>query len=162
MHDDKFLTLPVCEDGGRALGVVGVMEIISACGGSEGWKSVFQHSLDVGGDDDGSVYSPPSVDGSVKSASTAGSKKRQKKDEKTVASLRPAKPVLSTTNETILSVTQTLQRKRVSASLIVGSDNRLAGILTDTGEQKLSWGNECSTCSSARKTHLFVSLVLTV
>jgi CBS-domain-containing membrane protein len=137
MHDDKFLTLPVCEENGRALGVVGVMDVISACGGSEGWKSVFQHSMDVGGDDDGSVFSPASVDGSIKSSSTVGSKKRrQMKDEKTVANLRPAKPVISTTNETILAVTQALQRKRASASLIVSSDNRLAGILTDTGEDK--------------------------
>lgn len=156
MHDDKFLTLPVCEEDGRALGVVGVMDVISACGGSEGWKSVFQHSMDVGGDDDRSVFSAPSVDGSVKSASTAGSKKRQKKEEKTVASLRPAKPVLSTTNETILSVTQALQRKRASASLIISSDNRLAGILTDTGEQNAMSNSTTSTVLISRLTCLFL------
>jgi hypothetical protein len=152
MHDDKFLTLPVCEENGLALGVVGVMDVISACGGSDGWKSVFQHSMAVGGDDDRSVFSAASPDGSVMSTSTAGSKKRrQKKDEKTVANLRPAKPVISTTNETILAVTQALQRKRASASLIVSSGNRLAGILTDTGERNAMPNRATSTLTVSTK-----------
>ena len=47
MHDNKFLTLPVCEDSGLVIGVVDVMDCIYGCGGVEGWRSVFNSALDL-------------------------------------------------------------------------------------------------------------------
>jgi CBS domain-containing protein len=54
MHDDKVLTLPVCEEDGTVVGVVDVMALIYGCGGAEGWRSIFDSALDV--DDDASDY----------------------------------------------------------------------------------------------------------
>ena len=62
MHDNKFLTLPVCEDDGRVVGLVDVMDCVYASGGAEGWKSLFDTALDQ--DDVSSVCSaerPPRV-----------------------------------------------------------------------------------------------------
>ncbi|EEC47330.1 predicted protein, partial [Phaeodactylum tricornutum CCAP 1055/1] len=44
MHDNKFLTLPVCESDGRVVGLVDVMDVIHGCGGAEGWKSIFSNT----------------------------------------------------------------------------------------------------------------------
>jgi len=55
MHENKFLTLPVCEDDGRVVGLVDVMDCVYASGGAEGWKSLFDSALDQ--DDVSSVYS---------------------------------------------------------------------------------------------------------
>ncbi|OEU09579.1 CBS-domain-containing protein, partial [Fragilariopsis cylindrus CCMP1102] len=41
MHDNKFLTLPVCEENGNVVGLVNVMDVIYGCGGVEGWRSIF-------------------------------------------------------------------------------------------------------------------------
>ncbi len=46
MHDDKILTLPVCESDGRLVGLVDVMDCVHASGGAEGWKSLFDSALD--------------------------------------------------------------------------------------------------------------------
>jgi CBS domain-containing protein len=53
MHDNKFLTLPVCEDDGKVIGIVDVMDVIHACGGVDGWRSMFSQ-MDT--DDDISEY----------------------------------------------------------------------------------------------------------
>jgi CBS domain-containing protein len=55
MHDNRFLTLPVCEDNGAVVGLVDVMDCIYASGGAEGWKSIFESALDQ--DDGSSVVS---------------------------------------------------------------------------------------------------------
>ena len=47
MHDNKFLTLPVCEDDGTVVGLVDVMDVIYGCGGAEGWRSIFSSALDL-------------------------------------------------------------------------------------------------------------------
>jgi len=52
MHDNKFLTLPVCEDDGTVIGLVDVMDLIHGCGGGAGWRSIFGSAMDVS--DDGS------------------------------------------------------------------------------------------------------------
>jgi CBS domain-containing protein len=46
MHDNKFLTLPVCEEDGTVVGLVDVMDVIYGCGGAEGWRSIFSSSID--------------------------------------------------------------------------------------------------------------------
>jgi len=38
MHDNKFLTLPVCESSGSVVGIVDVMDCVYASGGAEGWR----------------------------------------------------------------------------------------------------------------------------
>jgi len=47
MHDHRFLTLPVCEEDGRVLGVVDVLEVMHAFGGAEGWRSMFAKSMEL-------------------------------------------------------------------------------------------------------------------
>lgn len=83
------------------------------------------------GDDQTSVVSGRS--GSIRSSATPGSLRKTKNKEKTVANLRPSKPHISQSSESILSVAQLLQRKRADASLVVHSDSGgIAGIITDT------------------------------
>jgi CBS domain-containing protein len=128
MADNKFLTLPVCESSGHVLGVVDALDVIYGCGGSEGWRSVFSRAMEAS-DDGNSVLSGHSK--SVNSVGTGRSKDR-KKSAKTVSNLRPSKPILSLSTESIVSVAQLLQRKRGDSSLVVTPEGDLAGILTDT------------------------------
>ena len=46
MHDHHFYTLFVCEHDGTVVGLVSVMDVISGCGGSEGWWSIFANAMD--------------------------------------------------------------------------------------------------------------------
>jgi CBS domain-containing protein len=130
MHDNKFLNLPVCEDDGRVVGVVGVMDVIHGFGGADGWRSMFTTAMELNDDQSDSV-SLTSRDPSFR---TEGSRsvRRKNKDEKSVAKLRPSKPHISISNEKILAVAQFLSKKRGVASLIVSPEGDLAGILTDT------------------------------
>ena len=52
MHDNKFLTLPVCEEDGTVVGLVGVMDLVYGSGGADGWRSIFDSAMDIA--DDGS------------------------------------------------------------------------------------------------------------
>jgi myosin heavy subunit/predicted transcriptional regulator len=52
--------------------------------------------------------------------------------ERPVSKLRPKKPLLSALDDSIASMTQMLANKRGDASLVVGADGGLAGIITDT------------------------------
>jgi len=54
MHDNKFLSLPVCEEDGSVVGFVDVMDLIHACGGAEHWRSIFEAALQI--DDGSSAY----------------------------------------------------------------------------------------------------------
>jgi len=57
MHDNKFLTLPVCESNGSVIGVVDVMDCVYGSGGADGWRSVFAQAMDCDDlTDAGSVY----------------------------------------------------------------------------------------------------------
>jgi signal-transduction protein with cAMP-binding, CBS, and nucleotidyltransferase domain len=47
MHDHRFLTLPVCEEDGRVVGLVDVMDVIYGCGGADGWRSIFDSVIDL-------------------------------------------------------------------------------------------------------------------
>lgn len=53
MHDNRFLSLPVCETNGSIIGIVDVMDLIYACGGVEHWRSIFEMALKV---DDSSTH----------------------------------------------------------------------------------------------------------
>jgi CBS domain-containing protein len=134
MHDNHFLNLPVCEDDGRVVGVVGVMDVIHGFGGADGWRSMFTSAMELQDDQSGSVSlhsNDHSHDPSLRTE-TSRSIRRKNKDEKSVAKLRPSKPHISTSNEKILAVVQFLSRKRGVASLIVSAEGGLVGILTDT------------------------------
>ena len=127
MADHKFLTLPVCEANGTVVGVVDALDVIYGCGGPEGWRSVFSSAME--GADDATSVSAHSK--SVHSSGT-GQGQSMKRNEKLVEKLRPSKPILSLSTETVVDVAQLLQRKRGDASLVVSPDGSLAGILTDT------------------------------
>ena len=129
MHDGKFLSLPVCEDDGSIAGVVDIMDLLQGCGGAEGWKKMFQSSMDADVDDNDSVVSDNRSVGSRSYRTSESTKKRV--DSKPVSKLRPARPILSMTTESVLSVTKSLQKKRSSAGLLVGTDGDLAGIISD-------------------------------
>ena len=47
MHDHHFLTLPVCEEDGRVLGVVDVMDVFYGCGGTDGWRKIFEKAMEM-------------------------------------------------------------------------------------------------------------------
>lgn len=124
MHDNKFLTLPVCEDDGTVVGMVDVMDVIKGCGGVDGWRSAFGRSFE-----NDVITESPSFSRSIQSSKETGSAKP--KDGRLVSKLRPKKPILSSSNDSILAVTRLLASKRGSAALVVSGDGNLAGILTD-------------------------------
>jgi CBS domain-containing protein len=52
MHDHKYLHLPVCEENGKVVGLVDVMELMchsagSAASGGRGWRNFFSDAMDV-------------------------------------------------------------------------------------------------------------------
>lgn len=140
MHDQRILTLPVCEKNGEVVGLVDVMDVIHGCGGAEGWKSIFNSA--IGLQDDQSDIRSISV--SSKAATReipheqliSGSETTRVRPmsvhDKSVAKLRPMQPCIASTGDSILSVVQLLKRKRSSASFIVNSEGSLVGIVTDT------------------------------
>jgi len=126
MHDNKFLTLPVCESNGSVIGIVDVMDCVYASGGAEGWRSIFSSAMEC---DD--VTETASVH-SYRSASVRSGKKPQKDNSRPVSKLRPKKPILQNESETVLAVTQMLASKRGDAAIITSDGGGLAGIITDT------------------------------
>ena len=49
MHDNKILTLLICENDGRVCGVVDVIELIYGYGGMDEWRSIFDSAMDIRG-----------------------------------------------------------------------------------------------------------------
>ena len=131
MHDNKILSLPVC-DNGTVVGLVDVMDLIYGCGGAEGWKSLFDTTMAMSVDDDGSDIASQysAITNSVKSSRPP--KVSNTGNQKPVSKLRPKKPLISNINDSVLMVSQMLANKRGSASLVIGMNGSLAGILTDT------------------------------
>ena len=132
MHDNKFLTLPVCESSGAVIGVVDVMDCVYASGGAEGWRSLFTSALECDDvTDEGSVHSHRNAAKSIKSGKSKNSRSKTK-DIRQVSKLRPKKPVLSEPSESILGLSQLLVAKRGDAALIVDRSGSLLGVVTDT------------------------------
>ena len=48
MHDSGFLNLPVCEDDGAVVGLVGIMDLINGCRGADGWRLKFSSTMELG------------------------------------------------------------------------------------------------------------------
>jgi len=134
MHDNKFLTLPVCEEDGTVVGLVGVMDLVYGSGGADGWRSIFDSAMDIAddGSDTASLVSARSATRSVKSARSSRKGSSGKKDERPVSKLRPKKPMIAAVDDSVLSVTQMLASKRGDAALVTGVNGGLAGIITDT------------------------------
>jgi signal-transduction protein with cAMP-binding, CBS, and nucleotidyltransferase domain len=129
MHDNKFLTLPVCEANGNVIGVVDVMDCVYASGGAEGWRSIFSSAMEC--DDLTETASLNSYqNGSVNPRSVKSTKSRKK--GVAVSKLRPKAPMVSSSNDTVLGVTQMLASKRGDAAIITDQSGGLAGIITDT------------------------------
>jgi CBS domain-containing protein len=152
MHDQRFLTLPVCEDDGTVVGLVDVMDVIYGSGGTEGWRSIFSSAMEVQ-DDDSEAGSGSYISGSEKKSTGYSNTGRrefsennsitsrntdivsapiQAKNDKSVAKLRPTSPHLCKVDDSILSAARLLKMQRGSACLVVNGDGSLAGILTDT------------------------------
>jgi len=135
MHDNKFLTLPVCEDNGGVVGLVDVMDVIYGCGGVEGWRSIFSSSLDMDDLSDSASQYSGRVDavGSVsRSVKSRKGNNDVSKDTRTVSMLRPRKALVAGTDNSILSVAQMLSDNRGCAGILVSRRGDLAGIITDT------------------------------
>ena len=130
MYDNKFLTLPVCEDDGTVVGVVDVMDVIQGCGGVDGWRSIFDSAMDIA--DDRSETESRRTNMENVTAISAQSVNSGKETGRTVSKLRPSKPLISENSDTILAVTQFLRKKRGAASVIVSAEGKLCGIVTDT------------------------------
>ena len=126
MHDNKFLTLPVCESNGSVIGVVDVMDCVYASGGAEGWRSIFASALECDdATDEGSTFS-------AHKTSKSKTSRKSKKDYRPVSKLRPKKPVLTSPTESILGLSQLLSTKRGDAALVVDHSGSLLGVITDT------------------------------
>ena len=148
MHDNKFLTLPVCEDNGTVVGLVDVMDLINGCGGADGWRSIFSNTMDL--DDDSDCASVDSGSRSVKSRASV-----VRKTDRPVSKLRPKKPLISSHDDSILAVTQMLASKRGDASLVVDASGSLAGIITDTDITRRVVAKHVAACSTS------ISMVMT-
>ena len=130
MHDHKFLTLPVCETNGTVVGLVDVMDVINGCGGVEGWRSVFSSVMEMDDASDmQSVQSHASGRGSLAPAASTSSKK---KEDHPVSKLRPKKPFLINSVESVLSCAKDLAAIRDTAAVIIDDTATLVGIITDT------------------------------
>ena len=150
MHDNKFLTLPVCEDDGAVVGLVNVMDVIYGCGGADGWRSIFNTTLDL--DDLSDEFSKSEVESNAGKSKSTISKNRGNErgtDCRTVAKLKPKKPLVSSVGDSVLSVTQMLASKRGSASLVVSDEGGLAGIITDTDITRRLVANQLKASSTS-------------
>jgi CBS domain-containing protein len=137
MHDNKFLNLPVCEDDVTVCGLVGVMDFIIGCGGADCWRSLFDSTMGMSGGDGSETASQFSAGTrSIRSSRTMKSSVHgsisKSTDGKPVSKLRPEKPLISNIKDNVLMVAQMLASKRGSASLVIGVNGGLAGIVTDT------------------------------
>ena len=106
MHGHHFYTLFVCKHDGTVVGLVSVMDVIYGGGGSEGWRSIFANAMESDNVSEMTM--------SVGGIDRMGPSEDQVMDKK-VAKLRPKKPIISTTQDSVLSVAQLLKSKRGAA-----------------------------------------------
>jgi CBS domain-containing protein len=113
------------------VGLVDVMDVIYGCGGAESWKSIFQQTIDLDeGSETNSVHSYEKADRSVESSSNR-SQKKHKAGFRTVSKLRPRKPVLAASEDTVLHVCRALAQARIAAAIVIDESECVKGILTD-------------------------------
>jgi signal-transduction protein with cAMP-binding, CBS, and nucleotidyltransferase domain len=136
MHDNKFLTLPVCEDDGTVVGLVNVMDVIYGCGGAEGWRSIFSNTLDLDDlSDTASHWSEKSrAPETNKDAGISNQSIKSTKLSKNnrVAKLRPKKVFRSSSDATVLEVAKSMAANRGDSSILLDGNSQMNGIITDT------------------------------
>jgi CBS domain-containing protein len=137
LHDHKIRSLPVCARDGSVLGVLDVLTLMAACGGSSGWRSIFSNAMELGDDDTdaGSVHSfssqkhrmlaPPQDDNKMSTLA-------ESIQEHPVSKLRPKKPICVECDLTVLTACQQIASKRGDAALVVDGQGVLSGIFSDT------------------------------
>jgi len=110
----------------------------NSCGGAEGWRSVFSSAMDMDDDvsDVTSVHSATSAreEGKhigIQPDPKALSAVKESAEERPVSKLRPTKPIVASSEDSILRTVKLLATKRGAASLIMDPIGGLAGILTD-------------------------------
>ena len=108
MHDNKFLTPPVCENDRRDVGLVTVMDVIYGCGRAKGWRSLFSSSLDM--DDVSDAASVHSGIGSATGSAACSTRSKNSvvgrlQDARPVSKLQPKVPLISSVDDSILNVT---------------------------------------------------------
>jgi len=81
------LNLPVCEDDGRVVGLIDVMDVMHGCGGAEGWRSLFSSALDI--DDDSVSQSGNSFVGDLPSTKTPFTSIKVRPDAPYISSSKP-------------------------------------------------------------------------
>jgi signal-transduction protein with cAMP-binding, CBS, and nucleotidyltransferase domain len=130
MHDNKFLTLPVCEDDGTVVGLVNVMDVIYGCGGAEGWRSIFRNTLEL--DDLSDTASHWSEKSNTAGVADKTTKLVKAGNDKRVAKLRPKKVIFSSSDATVLQVVKSMTSNRADSSILLDSHGHMNGIVTDT------------------------------
>ena len=116
-----------------------------AVGGKESWQSIFSSAMEAGDDisETSSLHSVGSTAVGTRRGSAKSVKSRKGKaataaaasgsDRITpVSKLRPKKPIIADSSDSVLDVCKILKDKRGDAALIVGADGGLAGIVSDT------------------------------
>ena len=129
MHEDRVLSLPVCEENGTPLGSVDVMDLIYGCGGAEGWRSIFDTSMAA--DDLTEAESSISGLSSSKVATRSHVSVPPTREFRPVYKLRPRKPVVAEPGQSVLSVAQIISKARGDAALIrLENKPGFAGVVT--------------------------------
>lgn len=119
-------------DDKTVLGVVNILDIIGACGGAEGWQSVFSSTIDMDDLSDASSVHSRALPLADRSVYQQKSEELSTRVEKPVSNLRPKKPIFASVDDSILNVAKTLASQRSDAAIILASDGSMSGIITDT------------------------------
>jgi CBS domain containing-hemolysin-like protein len=115
------------------LGVLDVLDLMTACGGKDGWTSVFSKAIEMDDfSDSGSVLSRGSGLYSAKHSVTGHASIKGAKEDHPISKLRPKKPLVATSDFMVLEVVQLIASKRGDAALIVDGQGALSGIFSDT------------------------------
>eukprot|EP00977_Amphora_coffeiformis_P020940 scaffold8649_cov185-Amphora_coffeaeformis.AAC.11 len=129
MHEDRVLSLPVCEDDGTTLGSVDVMDLIYGCGGAESWRSIFDTSM--ANEDATDTESTLSCVTTSNMTARSHQSVSPTREYRPVHQLRPKRPVVVDPDQSILSVAQTICKARADAALIkLRNKPGFAGVLT--------------------------------
>jgi CBS domain-containing protein len=127
-----FLQLPVCADDGSLLGVLDVLDLMSACGGKDGWRSVFGRAIEIDDfSDTASVVSGASGLYSARHSVSVKASNPDTKGDHPVSKLRPKKPLIAVSSMSVSDVTRMLASKRGDSALVVDDSNTLSGVFTD-------------------------------
>lgn len=130
LHAGRFLHLPVVSvEGGMVRGVIEVKELAFATmggDGREGWKT-FLLDHEVADTEDDTLSDAGSRTGS----SHALDSEETQYPKRSVAQMRPEKPLVVDIGQTVFQVAQAMASKRTDVALVVRASSSLVGIATD-------------------------------